>query len=133
MFALRRHLLSHPLLAALLLAVAMFVRVAVPANYMPGSASGHLVLSLCTDASGHDGPATVSVPLRDADGSEQPATHQPCAFASLGVPALGTSDMPDIRGPRLPYAEFALPPPMQVAVARIPFDTPPLRGPPAAA
>lgn len=100
-----RLLLRHPLLVALLLACALASRVAVPAGFMPVAGAGGTTLQPC--------PGTMPAPIAMADmhhtGAHQGGVHQggahhgdrddapakaeqPCAFAGLALPALGSAD-----------------------------------------
>jgi hypothetical protein len=122
----------HALLAGLLLACALVMRLALPAGVMPVSAGGQITLALCTAASPHAGPASVTIdlPAKPASDASDSADDGPCPFAAASAPALAGGEGPDIAAPALLFAEFALPPPAAPAPLRPAFLTPPLRGPP---
>ncbi|KHL25487.1 hypothetical protein PK98_01995 [Croceibacterium mercuriale] len=128
-----RHLgRTHALLAGLLLACALVMRLALPAGLMPVSAGGQITLALCTAASSHAGPASITIDLPAKAASDAPdgADDGPCPFAASAAPALADGEGPDLAAPALLFAEFALPPPAVPAPPRLAFLTPPLRGPP---
>lgn len=102
MQGLRTILIHNRGLAALLVALALFVRAAVPAGYMPDGAGRQIQVTLCADASGT--PQTVAIPLDDSgkQAADHPAKHSACAFA--GMAALD-----------VPVAELAAPLPPQPA------------------
>lgn len=128
-------------LFAVLLLVALSIRLLVPAGYMPSRAADGVVISLC----GSQGavPAVISLsgagdvriaPTGDPDDhSGQPVDSAPlCVFAALAAPALhGAEAMTAAMMPLLP-SDVALPPLTQVLLAFPAFLRPPLRGPPPA-
>lgn len=132
MRALRSALIGHRAWAALIVALALFVRALVPAGYMAAGEGRSITVTLCADASGT--PRQIAVPLgaqHDA-GKEGADKHQPCAFAAMAA-ALDTP--PTIVAP-LPHQPAAAPPyaAQLVGVGRGLAAPPPYQtGPPATA
>ena len=85
MQGLRTILTHNRALAALLVALALFVRAMVPAGYMPDGAGRQIQVTLCADASGT--PQTVAIPLDDSgkQAADHSAKHSPCAFAGMAA------------------------------------------------
>ncbi len=117
---------------AVAFALALSLRLALPAGLMPVQTAQGLVVSLCGGMAG----ATIVVDVGlgedpDQPGQERPA--QPCAFALLGAPAVA-GDAPVAPAPpaSVPLA-LAVPPLHRIDVPRRAFLVPPLRGPPALA
>jgi hypothetical protein len=86
MFTLRRFQHDRRLIAALLLACALFARIAVPPGYMIGSTApgGMPVIEICTG----QGAMTVAMPGMSPTGdhrSEHQATDHPCSFAAAAA------------------------------------------------
>ena len=88
-----RRLLRHPALAALIVAVALALRLLVPAGYMPVLDGGHVILAPC--------PGTTPTPPQAHDhggmahsghDTPSPAPEKGCAFADLALPAIGGAD-----------------------------------------
>jgi hypothetical protein len=87
---LRTMIAAHPRAVPLLIAVALLVRVLVPAGFMPAVSHDRLVLTICTGT----GPVqvTTTIPGKTAHEPGQPQ-HQgnskhPCPFGGLSIPAL---------------------------------------------
>lgn len=131
MAALRRLLRNCPVLAALIIAAALAVRVLVPAGYMPTLDNDRVVIGIC---SGY-GPTMMAMAI---PGLEQPTHHggdgdqarSPCAFADLALSVIGGADPIQLAEALLFILTvglvFIVPLPPRVA-ARL---RPPLRGPP---
>ena len=66
------------------------VRAAVPAGFMVSGEA--LTLTICSDASG--GMMTQSIPIPGDSDDDMAPMDQPCAFAALGVMAMGGVDAP---------------------------------------
>ena len=124
----RRFILSHPRLAAALIALALAMKVAVPAGFMPVAAPGQLMVLVCTEF----GPQHVAIdvpgmPAKSDDGAK---TDQPCAFGGLGLAWLPGADALLLAAAlvfilALGFVAVAVP-----LLARTPYLRPPLRGPP---
>ena len=138
MTAFRLHLLRHRWLALMLVALALLVRFAVPAGYMPVFSGSTVTIALCSGS----GPMKIAMPgmagMADHDSSPRdPSEHgkgeMPCGFAGLAVPFVGGADQIVLA---LAVAFIvatvfrALAPRPRALAAHL---RPPLRGPPATA
>jgi hypothetical protein len=135
---LRRLILGHRRVAALLCVAALALRLLVPGGYMVAEQSGRITITLC--------PTTVPQPVRSMT-MAMPGMHgempdhgkqqdhgkaeMPCAFSGLSAQALGAAD------PILVVAAIAfimaagLQRARPRAIRRASYLRPPLRGPPA--
>lgn len=89
MESLRRHICKRPVLACWLVAMALLMKIMVPAGMMPTTmADGTITVSLCTDM----GVQTVQMQIpglaHDKATGDQQIADQSCAFAGLGMPSL---------------------------------------------
>ena len=117
--------------AAVLLLVALLVRILVPAGYMP--LAGESVLTICTGT----GMQTIAMPETMTDGHAKhlPGGHDAaarsiCAFAALGLSSTGAIDPPLLLALlRLAFVA-ALAALVGQQVGRAAFLRPPLRAPP---
>ncbi len=125
-------------LLAVLLFVALSIRVLVPAGYMPARAADGLVISLC---GGQGAARTVisiaeTVDIRvipgDDDGGSRGSAAS-CAFAAMAAPALQPTAAPIAWVAPLLTAEITRPLPAPLLLISAAFVRPPLRGPPQAA
>lgn len=124
----RRFILSHPKAAAALIALALAMKLAVPAGFMPVAAPGQLMVLVCTEF----GPQHVAIdvpgmPAKPDDGAKM---DQPCAFGGLGLAWLPGADAVLLAAAlvfilALGFAAVTVP-----LLARTPRLRPPLRGPP---
>jgi hypothetical protein len=129
--ALRRLVLRRPILAAWLVAMALMMKMLVPAGFMPSATGGFMTVQLCTGM----GPQTVTMALPgkagEHDGQDQHGkVDQPCAFSGLAAPTLAAADAVLLAAAIafiLAAAFMPAAPPMAVRRA---FLRPPLRGPP---
>lgn len=130
MFALRRFMQDRRLVAVLLLACALFARIAVPPGYMIGGAAhgGLPVIEICTG----QGAMTLAVPGTDHGGSDhdhQAADH-PCAFAA----AAAAVDLAALLHPLAPARSVEALPGLILGFARpglgLAAPPPPKTGPP---
>lgn len=112
-------------------ALALSVRLLVPAGFMPTQTPQGLVAKIC---GGVNNGEMVIIDLAPEDhGNPDPehrAPDQPCAFSALSTPAFVVEAVPSIVAPDRLHHPQVLPPPAGQAVARADFITPPLRGPP---
>ena len=121
-------------LMAVLFVLALALRIAVPAGFMPVQSANGFVISIC-DGLGGSKSMVLDVHRDDAGSShdDRAPDASPCAFAALAVLALAALPVAMLAAPALLLCEFALPPPPAVTLRRIAFLIPPLRGPPASA
>jgi hypothetical protein len=133
--ALRRLILSHRPLVAMLIVAAFAARMIVPTGYMITPDHGRLTIAVCSGT----GPTTMSIEIPGLRGGGMdygdPKKHgkaeMPCAFAGLSFAALGAVD-PALLVLALAFvAALALRPQVSREVRRRPHLRPPLRGPPA--
>jgi hypothetical protein len=125
-------------LAALLVAAALLVRLAVPAGFMPVPGGG-FAITICTGY-GPLSPTTTAMP--DAPHAMPDMHHQdvgedggsvvssPCAFADLAMPALSAADPVLLAAALLFVLAAALARAPDLPVRAFPRLRPPLRGPP---
>ncbi|WP_079247123.1 hypothetical protein [Sphingomonas turrisvirgatae] len=128
---LRRFILSHRLAFGALLALALAMRVMMPAGFMPAIGTGKLMVLVCTEF----GPQRVAIDIPGAPARPDDANKadQPCAFAGQGQALLPGADPVQIAAAlafilALGFAAVVLP---RLRPAR--HAWPPLRGPPQAA
>jgi hypothetical protein len=124
--ALRLLLRSHAGLAAFVVAMALAVRILVPAGFMPTLQDGSITVTLCDGY----GPAKMTMPMPGMEHHEGGQMQQRCAFADLALPALGGADPIQLAAAiafLLLAAFFAVP---AFDLRRARNIRPPLRGPP---
>ncbi|MGI4876585.1 MAG: DUF2946 family protein [Janthinobacterium lividum] len=99
MTAFRHHLLRRRLLALVLVALALLVRFAVPAGYMPVFSGNTVTIALCSGS----GPMKLAMPgmsdhdsgdhdTGDHDTGEHGKGEMPCGFAGLAAPIVTGAD-----------------------------------------
>lgn len=94
----RQLLREHRRLAAVLVALALCMKMFVPAGYMIGAGSKIITVRICADASGGEQTLQVAIPL-DKDGGAQSGqganvgkAEATCAWSALGQASLGGAD-----------------------------------------
>jgi hypothetical protein len=131
MTALRAFLFRHRLLAVWLVAAALCVKMVVPAGLMVSSDAKVLTIRICADSLGHDGLATVAVPMKGAAGKTGAAGKGECAFGALSMASMAGAD-PALLALALAFILLlgfaSTPAPHLRRLSRL---RPPLRGPPA--
>lgn len=127
---LRHHILAHRRWAATLIALALLMKLLVPAGFMPTASAGMVTIELCTGA----GAQTMTIPGgndHDKQGGHGKA-ESPCVFAGLGAPSLAAAD-PILVAIAIAFIIATV---FRLAVAPTALSVahlrPPLRGPPAA-
>ena len=131
MTALRRLLRQHRALSAGLLALALLMKLLVPAGFMPVVAGGGIAIELC----GGTAPAAMTMAMPGMAHHRDKSGHQgrdvPCAFAGLAAPSLPAVD-PLLLALAIAFVMAAgLPVAVPVPAATRAYLRPPLRGPPA--
>lgn len=122
-------ILSHRGFAAALIALALAMKLAVPAGFMPVERAGTIVVMVCTGMGQQQVEIDVpGMPVKE-DGASRVA-GQPCAFAGLGLDMLPGLDPVLLAGAlafilALGFAGVAV-----VRVERGRQYWPPMRGPP---
>ena len=134
MTPLRDHLRQHCRLAVALILLALMMRFAVPAGFMPNFTGGAVSIDICT---GH-GPATVTLATpgpgdHQGDKSNRGKGEMPCSFSGLSTHSLAAAD-PILLAVAILFATAIL---RHLVVIRLPAASarlrPPPRGPPARA
>lgn len=134
-----RLLREHRRLAAVLVALALCMKVLVPAGYMIGASSKLITIQVCTDASGGELTRQITIPPNIGAGgqTEQGPAHgkveATCAWTALAQASLGGADL-GLLGLALAFI-LALGVAWQTPQPRRTFHhiRPPLRGPPLSA
>lgn len=122
-------ILSHRGFAAALIALALAMKLAVPAGFMPVEQAGKIVVMVCTGMGQQQVEIDVpGMPVKE-DGATR-AAGQPCAFAGLGMDLLPGVNPVLLAGAlafilALGFAAVAV-----VRVDRARQLWPPMRGPP---
>jgi hypothetical protein len=132
MQALRALTHRHRLLALLIVVLALAVKAAVPAGYMPALHGTVLTVEICADASGGTVTKQIVIPRSGAPADSKSAHEKApfCPYAALGFASLTGADIA-LLALALAFIMalgFATAPP--VPLRRIEFLRPPLRGPP---
>lgn len=133
MRALRTLVLGNQVLVAALLALALLMKLAVPAGFMPTISDGRILVSVCSGT----GPTTMVMTIPgvehgkpDGDTRHDKA-EQPCAFAGLSAPSLAAAD-PILLAAAILFVLILGTRPFAALVSTTPPHLrPPLRGPPA--
>ena len=131
MGSLRTLIHRNPLTTALLVVAALCLKALVPAGMMIAANASAITVEICADASGHDAPRKLAIPMKGAPVGS--AATGECPFAGLATPALPAVD-PALLGLALVFilaSGFA--PVRTVALRSRAYLRPPLRGPPAIA
>ena len=130
----RHHLLQRRWLASWLVGLALLMRMAVPAGYMPMFSGGTVTIELC---SGHGPMRTAMAMPGMADHRDKKSEHGkgelPCGFSGLSTPSLAgaTAILLALAIAFIIATVFLAVPPRRVALPT--YLRPPLRGPPATA
>lgn len=120
----------YPIIAALIFAAALALRVLVPGGYMPVAADNRILVQICTGTP--DGPDAMLMAIPGLEHKQQPgnAAQGKCAYADLAEAMTGGAD-PVLLAAALAFAlalalslALTLPPMKRVRLR------PPLRGPP---
>ena len=148
MSRLRRLVLTHTALAALVIVVSLLMKAVVPAGFMPMLVGGRVVIALCSGfgpvppvaaasaMAGMDHGAAMSAKHGGhdrKDGGQHDNKPQPCAFSGLSAPSLAGAD-PVVLAIAIAFAlMLGLRIVVALPVRRAVRLWPPLRGPPAIA
>lgn len=125
----RGMILSHRGWAAALIALALAVRVIVPAGFMPAEQAGRIVVMVCTGM----GPQQVAIDVPGLPGKQDGASRvagQPCAFAGLGLDLMPGADPVLLIAALAFILALGFVAVAAVRVARVRQLWPPMRGPP---
>lgn len=95
MRSLRNLIHARPLLAMLLVAMALCMKALVPSGYMVLAGSKTITVGLCADGMGAPKTTTITIPM-DPSAPAEPAhkgkADSPCAFSALSMAAAGGAD-----------------------------------------
>lgn len=127
----RAFLLHHRRFAALLIALALCMKVALPAGFMLGTSSMQLTIEIC-DSQGQPVLSQIAVPLdgKDAPGEAQHKGSSDCPFSALSMAAMSGADVLLISAALVFIIALGFAPVASAPLLRFPFLSPPLRGPP---
>ncbi len=133
MHRLRNLVLANLPFACAVLALALVMKIVIPAGYMPTVSNGQIVVSICSGT----GPMTMvmTIPGLDhgkSDGDDhQRKAEQPCAFSGLSAPSLAAAAPILLAAVILFVLALGTRPLALPASTAQPYLRPPLRGPPA--
>jgi hypothetical protein len=136
MGALRNFLRDHRRPTALLIALALAMKVLVPSGYMISQKELHFTVEVCSAGSGQHQHLTqqLTIPV-DGKSGDSPSEHSKseCPYSALSMASLGAADPLQLAIALVFILAlgFAAVPPLRTR--RIPHLRPPLRGPPALA
>lgn len=87
-----RHFIRRwPGIAALLLAVALCLKIVVPVGYMPAPVGSELVVALCSGTAPAGTTVKIHIPGKGSQDDAPKSADHPCAFAPLGAAVLGSA------------------------------------------
>ncbi len=130
MSPLRTFIGHHRRFSALLMALALAMKVFLPAGYMLEAQSRVLTVLVCTDASDANHTAHVAISIHETNGRKTTSADGTCPYSALSLASLGGID-PILLGLALGFI-LAL----AFTSSKIPrigstrYAWPPLRGPP---
>jgi hypothetical protein len=131
--ALRRLLLAHRHVAALICLAALALKLVVPSGYMFASEHGRITVTICSGVAGKT--MTMEMPgMQDGHPghgkSKEHGKEMPCAFSSLTAQALAGAD-PILLLIAIAFVmALGLRSPPRSVQRQTPYLRPPLRGPP---
>lgn len=120
------------MLAGVLIALAMMMKLLVPGGFMPTYNHGRFVISICSGAGSMN--MVINIPGLESDkpGERQHGkSEQPCAFSGLSAPSLAAADPILLAMAILFIMALALRPMVPIGARQHARLRPPLRGPPA--
>ena len=130
---LRRTLIAHPALVAVLLAATLLLKLLVPAGFMADVSNGHITIELC---SGY-GPQRMEMAMPGMDHSmpdhgkkDHGKPEMPCAFSGLSAASLAATDPIQLAALIVFILAIGMLPIVLPAPTRRAYLRPPLRGPP---
>lgn len=132
MHVFRRLVLNNPALAGFVLALALVMKLLMPAGFMPTVDNGHIVISICSGT----GPMKVvmTIPGMEHGEGEDSGHHnkaeQPCAFTGLSLSSLAAADVVLLTAAIMFILALGMRPVAPLVTAATPYLRPPLRGPP---
>jgi len=136
MFALRAFFLAHRRLAALLLAMALCMKVLIPAGYMIGQQSTQLTVQICAEPGDSGHVRQLAIATHGKGGEQAPDQGKAdsiCPYSALSMATLGGADAPLLAAALAFILALGFAAPPILRTSRIHHLRPPLRGPPALA
>lgn len=133
MHRLRNLVLANRPFFCALLALALMMKIVMPAGFMPTVSNGQIVVSICSGT----GPMTMVMTIPGLEhGKSEGDGHQgkaepPCAFSGLSTPSLAAADPILLAAAILFVLALGMVPLALPASTAPPYLRPPLRGPPA--
>jgi hypothetical protein len=79
---------AHRIVAAWMIALALVVKILVPAGYMIGADAGTITVVLCSGS----GQAQMVMPISGSDRQDHQGKAMPCAFSGLSAPSVAGAD-----------------------------------------
>lgn len=130
MSPLRTFIGDHGRFSALLLALALTMKVLLPAGYMLEAQSRVLTVLVCTDASDANRTKHVAIQINESSGRKTAKADGECPYSALSLASLGGAD-PILLGLAFGFIlalAFTASKVPRIGAAR--YMRPPLRGPP---
>lgn len=135
MFSLRAFFRDHLGLYALVIALALAMKILVPAGYMPGEQAKTFTVQICADAQGQHLTQQIAIPMKgDSNDSQgKHASDSVCSFTALAMGSLSGADIVLLAVALAFILATGFTPTTPPRLERIFHIRPPLRGPPASA
>jgi hypothetical protein len=136
MFSLRAFFRDHFGLSALVIALALAMKILVPAGYMPGEQAKTFTVQICADAQGQHLTQQIAIPMK-GDSNDSQGKHVGgdgvCSFTALAMGSLSGADVVLLAIALAFILATGFTPATPPRLERIFHIRPPLRGPPASA
>ncbi len=131
MHQMRRLVLANRPIACMVIALALLMKILVPAGFMPTISDGQVVVSMCSGM----GPKTMVITIPGVEqksdiGSHQGTMEKPCAFVGLSASSLSAAGPLLLATAILFVLTQGTRPQVRPAAAAPPYLRPPLRAPP---
>lgn len=135
MFSLRAFFRDHLGLYALVIALALAMKILVPAGYMPGEQAKTFTVQICADAQGRHLTQQIAIPMKgdSSDSQGKHASDSVCSFTALAMGSLSGADIVLLAVALAFILATGFTPVAPPRLERIFHIRPPLRGPPASA
>lgn len=88
---------THPVLAIIILAMALCMKVLVPSGYMISASSKTITVGFCSGEMNAPKTTTITIPMntdKSEDSAQKGAAEAPCVFSALSMAATGGIDLP---------------------------------------
>jgi hypothetical protein len=122
---------GHRQLAMLLIACALIIKALVPSGFMIGQHATVLTVEICADTLGAKVTRQVVVPHSGDNAGDHADKTGVCPFSGLAMAALPGADALLLAVALAFILALGFAPPRRVALRRLAYAHPPLRGPPA--